>query len=171
MRSFLKWWWYTVRCHYNAVQYNMILHTSLYWSRAFDLINRHMLFYKLIKARLHGRIVDTLCNLYAKKQFRIKCNGSLSPLLETSTGVNQGGYVRSCLFRSYLADLTDFLTTSVGVRVEEETLLHLLWADDLLMACQNNWMTFPSSVPKIWWYWMKWRRWFTAPRNISILGN
>ena len=108
MRSFLKWWWYTVRCHYNAVQYNMILHTSLYWSRAFDLINRHMLFYKLIKAWLHGRIVDTLCNLYAKKQFRIKCNGSLSPLLETSTGVNQGGYVRSCLFRRYLADLTDF---------------------------------------------------------------
>ena len=54
------------------------------FSRAFDLINRHILFYKLIKTGLHGRIVDTMRSLYAKTQFRLKCNGSLSSLLATS---------------------------------------------------------------------------------------
>ena len=96
------------------------------FSRAFDLINRHILFYKLIKTGLHGRIVDT------------KCNRSLSPLLATSTGVNQGGNASSCLFRRYLADIGDYLSTSVGVCFEEEILLHLLWADDLLLVSDTT---------------------------------
>ena len=98
------------------------------FSRAFDLINQHILFYKLIKTGLHGRIVHTTRSLYAKTQFRLKCNGSLSPLLATSTAVYQGGNA------SYLADIGDYLQTSVGVCFEEEILLHLLWADDLLLV-------------------------------------
>ena len=108
------------------------------FSRAFDLINRFILFYKLIKTGLHGRIVDTMRSLYAKMRFRLKCNGSLSPLLATSTGVNPGGNARSCLFRRYLADIGDYLTTSVGVCFEEEILLHLLWADDLLLVSDTT---------------------------------
>ena len=102
------------------------------FSRAFDLINRYILFYNLMKTGLHGRIVDTMRSLYAKTQFRLKCNGYLSPLLATSTGVNQGGNASSCLFRCYLADIGDHSSTSVGVCFEKEILLHLLWADDLL---------------------------------------
>ena len=75
------------------------------FSRAFDLINRHILFYKTIKTGLHGRILDSMRSLYAKPQFRLICNGSLSPLLATSTSVNQGGNASSCLFRRYLADI------------------------------------------------------------------
>ena len=89
------------------------------FSRAFDLINRHILFYKLIKTGLHGRIVDTMRSLYAKTKFRRKCHGSLSPLLATSTGVNQGGNASSCIFRRYLADIGDYLSKSVGVCFEE----------------------------------------------------
>ena len=108
------------------------------FSRAFDLINRHVLFYKLIKTGLHGRIVDTMRSLYAKTHFRLKWNGSLSPLLATSTGVNQGGNASSCLFRRYLADIGDYLSTSVGMCFEEEILLHLLWADNLLLVSDTT---------------------------------
>ena len=73
-------------------------------------------------------------SLYAKTQFRLKCNGSLSSHLATSTGVNQGGKASSCLFRRYLADIGDCLSTSVGMCFEEEILLDLVWADDLLLV-------------------------------------
>ena len=77
-------------------------------------------------------------SLYAKTQFRLKCNGSLSPLLATSTDVNQGGNASSCLFRRYLANIGDCLSTSVGVCFEREILLHLLWADDFLLVSDTT---------------------------------
>ena len=77
-------------------------------------------------------------SLYAKTQFRLKCIRSLSPLLATSTSVYQGGNARSCLFRRYLTDIGDYLSTSVGVCFGEEILLHLLWADDLLLVSETD---------------------------------
>ena len=35
-------------------------------SEAFDLVNRHILFYKLMKQGYHGRVIDTLRSLYRK---------------------------------------------------------------------------------------------------------
>ena len=36
------------------------------FSRAFDLMNRNILFYKLIQSGIHGRVINTLRNLYSK---------------------------------------------------------------------------------------------------------
>ena len=48
------------------------------FSRAFDLMNRNILFHKLIKSRLHGRVINTLRNLYTKTYFRVKRVGTLA---------------------------------------------------------------------------------------------
>ena len=42
------------------------------FSRAFDLMDRNILFYKLIKSGLHGRVINTLRNLYKKNIFSRK---------------------------------------------------------------------------------------------------
>ena len=100
------------------------------FSKAFDVISRNILFYKLIKYGIHGRIIDTMRSLYSK--IRVKCNGKISyPVFDVS-GVNQGGSASSGLFRRYLADLSEYLSCSVGVCLDEEIVLHLLWSDDLL---------------------------------------
>ena len=39
------------------------------FSRAFDLMDRNILFYKLMKSELHGRVINTLRNLYKKHIF------------------------------------------------------------------------------------------------------
>lgn len=58
------------------------------FSKAFDLKSRHILFYKLIKAGLHGRIVDTMWTLYTKTHFRLKYNGTLcTPLWDTTDDI------------------------------------------------------------------------------------
>ena len=169
------------------------------FSRAFDLINRHILFYKLIKAGLRGRIVDTMRSLYAKTQFRLKCKGSLNQLLATSTGVNQDGNASSCLFRRYLADIGDCLSTPADVCFEEEVLLHLLWADDLQLVsdttdgfqkqinglanfCSQNLMILNEMKLTILYLrkiketqmlkiYISTKMWFTTRRNINISGT
>ena len=118
------------------------------FSKAFDLINRDILFYKIIKSGLHGRVIDTLRDLYSKTAFRIKHNGSLSPPVLQTVGVNQGGNASPSIFREYMSDLRDYLDECTGVCLSDITisdtiLLNLLWADDLIMVS-----TTPSGAQK-----------------------
>ena len=105
------------------------------FSRALDLMNRNILFYMLIKSRLRGRVINTLRNLYTKTYFRVKQGGYLSDLIVQEVGVNQGGNASPIIFRKYLSDLRNYLNKKTGVILsEDEILVHLLWADDLIMT-------------------------------------
>ena len=59
------------------------------FSKAFDLVNRHNLFFKLIKSGFHGRVFDTLRSLYKKTNFRVQIGGKLNSLIKDELGVNQ----------------------------------------------------------------------------------
>lgn len=104
------------------------------FSQAFDLLNRNILFYKLIKSGLHGRVINTLRSLYSKTYFRIKHEGKLSQRISQELGVNQGGNASPILFRKYMSDLGNYLSKHTGVHIgNDEILMHLLWADDLIL--------------------------------------
>ena len=105
------------------------------FSRAFDLMNRNILFYKLIQSGLHGRVINTLRNLYSKTFFRVKHGGFISEGLLQEVGVNQGGNASPIIFRKYLSDLRQYLNEKTGaILADDEILVHLLWADDLIMT-------------------------------------
>ena len=101
------------------IQRQLFLGKSLYlcmvdFSKAFDLVNRHILFYKLMKQGYHGRVIDTLRSLYRKTYFKVKCHGMLiTPILD-QRGVNQGCNTSPTLFRTNLTDLGDYLEKHVG---------------------------------------------------------
>ena len=57
----------------------------------FDLMSRHILFYKLIKSGLHDRVINTLRSLYNKTCFRVKHGGFASESIRQVVGVNQDG--------------------------------------------------------------------------------
>ena len=63
------------------------------FSKAFDMVDRNILFYKMIKCGWHGKVIDTLRSLYrpTKTKFRVKHQGWLSHLVNNALGVNQGG--------------------------------------------------------------------------------
>ena len=103
------------------------------FSKAFDLVNRHILFFKLIKSGFHARVFDTLRSLYKKTNFRVKIGGKLCSLIKDEHGVNQGGNASPTLFRKYLADLGEYLSEHVGICVSDNIIAHLLWADDLVL--------------------------------------
>ena len=97
----------------SCIQSQLTKNTNLYvwffdFSHAFDLINRGILFYKLIEGGFKGRVIDTMRNLYTKTKAKIKVGSMLSPLIENNMGVNQGGVLSPFLFRKYLQDLSIF---------------------------------------------------------------
>ena len=108
------------------------------FSRAFDLINRSILFYKLHTTGYRGRIIDTLYDLYKKTSYRLKINTKVSESVFESVGVNQGGISSPFLFREYMSDLKSFLDEYTGVCVSNEILIHQLWADDLFMVSDSQ---------------------------------
>ena len=84
-------------------------------AKAFDLINRHILFYKIIKNGWKGRVIDTIRSLYKQGHFRVKCAGKIGPPISNQLGVNQGGVASGLLFRKYMQDISDYLSKEVGV--------------------------------------------------------
>ena len=106
-------------------------------SQAFDNVNRDIIFYKVTKSGFTGRVIDTLQSLYAKTRYHVKHNGKISDPISEHVGVNQGGNTSPLLFRRYLHDLNDYLDKHTGICKADEILLHMLWADDLVMISSN----------------------------------
>ena len=106
------------------------------FSKAFDLVNRNILIFKLTKAGFHGKVIDTLHSLYRKTVFRVKYKGFLSPPIRENYGVN--GNASPMLFWQYMADLGDYLTKHFGLCITDDTIVHLLWADDLVLISNSK---------------------------------
>ena len=85
------------------------------FAKAFDLVNRNILFYKLMENGFFGRVLDTLRNLYSKTYIRVKHKGEVSSPIKENIGVNQGGNCSLMLFRKYLVDLSDYMSTYRGI--------------------------------------------------------
>ena len=120
------------------VQRQLVMGNSLVvcfvdFSKAFDLVNRNILFYKMMKSGWHGKVIDALRSLYSKTSFRVKNRGWASFLIHSALGVNQGGIASGLLFRKYMADMGDYLESRFGVCMGHSIIMHLLWADDLVL--------------------------------------
>ena len=110
------------------------------FSGAFDLMSRHVLFYKLIKSGLHGRVINTLRSLYNKTCFRVKHGGYASESIRQVVGVNQGCNASPIIFRKYMSDMRDYLDENTRVVLShDEILLHLMRAHDLILTSSSIW--------------------------------
>ena len=108
------------------------------FSKAFDLVNRNILFYKIMKSGWYGKVIDTLRSLYSHTSYRVKKNGWISFLIKNVLGVNQGGVASGLLFRKYLSDLSDYLNSKFGICVGKIIIMHILWADDLVLITDEE---------------------------------
>ena len=72
-----------------------------------------------------------------KTSFRLKINGKISEPISENIGVNQGSITSPFLFKEYLSDIKHYLDNSTGVCIDDEILVHVLWADDLYMVADR----------------------------------
>ena len=59
--------------------------------KASYFVNRTLLFFKIIKSGIHGRVINVLRNMFSKTKARVKINDFLHQWFEDTCGINQGG--------------------------------------------------------------------------------
>jgi hypothetical protein len=119
-----------------CIQKQLATGNSLYvafvdFKKAFNYVNRKLLFYKIIKSGIHGRTINVLIDMYTKTKSAVKINGKVQGWIHDHFGTNQGGPMSPNMFREMLADLSQYLRQTHGITLSDSMiLLHLLWADD-----------------------------------------
>ena len=81
-------------------------------SKAFDLVDHHKLFQKLIARGLSLPILHFLSNWYSSQELKVCWGSCLSEPFCVSNGVRQGGVLSPVLFTVYLDGLLDELSNS-----------------------------------------------------------
>jgi hypothetical protein len=108
------------------------------FKKAFIYVNRKILFYKLISSGLNGRSISVLKSMYSKTKSAIKINGLIHKWVVDKCGTNQGGPISPSMFREMLADLKDYFNAEYGIVISDTLILvHLLWADDLILVSDS----------------------------------
>ena len=113
------------------------------FSKAFDNVNRTILFYKLVSSGWRGRVIDTFRSLYGKTHFQVKRNGRLSRPIQNNLGINQGGISSGLMFRKYMSDLSTYLSSKVGIAISNEIIAHIIRGNDLILFSDT-----PSGLQK-----------------------
>ena len=118
------------------------------YSKAFDLVDRQALWYKLFSHGISGKVLTVIKNIYHGAKSCVRANGALSEFFECSTGVRQGENLSPILFAIFLNDFKNFLSSnykgleSLGKETENLELFSrlyvLLYADDTVILAESE---------------------------------
>ncbi len=79
------------------------------YRKAFDLVWRDGLWYKLLKVGIDGKIMRVIKNMYNNIKSCVLYNQEYSDYCVSQSGVTQGGNLSSILFSSFVNDIEDNL--------------------------------------------------------------
>ena len=101
--------------------------------KAFDNVNRDMLWYKLMKIGVTGPFLDATKSLYDTTQSAVKLGNYMTDLFPVRFGVKQGCKMSPTLFSVYINDLVDEINTlNDGIDISDDVnIALLLYADDI----------------------------------------
>ena len=107
--------------------------------KAFDCIDRDMLFYKLLVYGIDGNMYFLLTNMYAATESCVRVNSYLTEWFKTSTGVMQGDSVSPTMFSLFINDLALGLKDlDIGIDIGGRKLCILLYADDVAIVTNDQ---------------------------------
>ena len=109
------------------------------FTKAFDYINREVIWYKLIKIGVRGKILNVIKSMYQNVKSKVKLNNSLSDGFKCNLGARQGECLSPFLFAIYLNDLEEeFINKgSEGIDIDMLKLFLLLYADDTILFAKT----------------------------------
>jgi len=107
--------------------------------KAFDWVDRDLLFYKLLIYNIDGKTYNCIKALYDHPQSCVKINTYKTDWLPTESSVRQGDALSPTLFSLYINDLAkDLKDLNLGLPYGNEKLCILLYADDIVILAENE---------------------------------
>ncbi len=114
--------------------------TFIDFRKFFDIINRDLLMYKLLRNNITGYMYFTIKNMYIRTNYCIKTEKGLTNVFESRSGVLQGCTLSPTLSNLFQNDLHDiFHRDTDGLELDGETKINSLsWADDLVLFSESH---------------------------------
>ena len=107
--------------------------------KAFDSIDRSLLYYRLLSYGINGKIYRAIKSLYNESKCCMNLNGWLSDTFRCSYGVKQGDVLSPTLFNLYINDLAKTIKDSnIGIQLNDLNVSTLIYADDLVLISENE---------------------------------
>ena len=110
------------------------------FSKAFDYVNRDIIWYKLIHLGISGKMLNIIKSIYADIKSRVKYKNDLSTSYDCYLGVRQGECLSPFLFAMYLNDIEDEFKEkgAQGLDIGLLKLFLLLYADDIIIFSDSS---------------------------------
>ena len=156
------------------------------FTKAFDYVVRDVIWYKLIRLGVRGKILNVIMSMYKRVKSKVKVNNDISIGFECNLGVRQGECLSPFLFAMYVNDLEhEFqLKGGEGIDIGMLKIFILLYADDITIFassaeelqtnlnmlseyCSRNKLIVNTSKTKI----MVFRRGGILPRDMKLYYN
>ena len=109
-------------------------------AKAFDRVNRDILFIKLANIGVSGNMLESIKTLYAECKASVNVNGSYTDFFNITAGVKQGDVISPTLFSIFIDDLVKGIKQlDLGVEIDTNFQVSiLLFADDIVLIAPNE---------------------------------
>ena len=110
------------------------------YEKAFDRIDRSLLWHKLIFENVSSKFVRALKSMYDVVRACVRYNSSRSNFFNSQTGLKQGDPSSPLLFMMFINDLIDNINADLDkiFKIEELSLFMVLYADDAVVFAKSK---------------------------------
>jgi hypothetical protein len=127
------------------------------FKKAYDLIDRNCLWYKLIKCGIDGKLFSVIYSMYEDVKLCVKHVNTLSEFFSSEMGLFQGEITSPIMFSLFLNDLENSLQENLddGITLDQISIYLLLFADDAVI-CSESAQGLQNSLNSLEKYCNKW---------------
>ena len=109
------------------------------FSKAYDTINRELLWTKLATYGIDGEMFQSLRSIYSNVKCPVKVNHHNTDWFCVKSGLKQGCILSTLLFNVYINDLSDVLSKlNKGILEDGTYINHLRYADELALITETE---------------------------------
>ena len=106
--------------------------------KAFDVVQRELLLYKLILNNVDGKLYYSIKSLYTGTESQVRVKGLHTDFFDIATGVRKGDVLSPLLLNFYTSDLiTNLNNCNCGININNGNIFSHCYADDLVLMSET----------------------------------